>query len=113
MNEFLDNKYLRKLNKRPNVDFELLGKDIGLRIGNLEIKQGDKLTVLNKKDRIVYEGIVKFMLYKDRVDCYGVDDAHVDYWHLGFVLDCNRPNQILTLPDIFHKAKINNWKIIK
>jgi len=113
MNGYLDNKYLRKLNKKPNVDFELLGKNIGLRIGNLEIKQGDKLTVLNKKDKIVYEGIVKFMLYKDRVDCYGVDDAHVDYWHLGFVLDCTCPNQIHTLMDIFHKARINNWKVIR
>ena len=53
------------------------------------------------------------MLYKDRVDCYGVDDAHVDYWHLGFVLDCTYPNQIHTLMDIFHKARINNWKVIR
>ena len=106
------NKYLQKLNKRPNINFTLLGENIRLKIGDLEVKEGDRLTVLNKKDKVIYDGTVKFILYKDLVD-WGCDDAHLDYWHLGFVLDCVYPNQRPTLIDIFWKAKINNWKILK
>jgi len=107
--------YLKKLNRRPNMDFKFLGKDIKLSIDGFEVKEGDRLTVLNERNQIEYKGTVKFMLYKDKVDwIWGIDDedGHIDFWHLGFVLDCSYPKQIYTLVDIFHEAKINNWKII-
>ena len=66
-----------------------------LEIDGKEIKDGDKIIIVDKQRSVVESGVIKFCIY---------DDEESPFYHLGLIVKWSDGHSI-TLPEVFRWTK--------